>query len=141
MKKASDIVLLVSGIVGFVAAGCLFITAVMFTIFSLPFFTDIVRSGIEQGTINTDFDNIDAAMVFVISTFISCAVCFYFVSIIMIVASCIFLKARKQGTRGLYITSIVFGAISGLEGGVVGGIFGLFGTKNDTPKPEDVVIK
>ena len=141
MRKASDIVLLVSAIVGFVAAASLLITAVMFTIFSLPFFSNYIREGIEQGTINTDFDNVDAAVIFVTSTFIACAVCFYFITILMVIASALSLKARKEGTKTLYITAIVFGAISGLEGAVVGGIFGLFGSKNEKEQDKVVEVK
>ena len=59
----------------------------------------------------------------------------------MVIASALSLKARKEGTKTLYITAIVFGAISGLEGAVVGGIFGLFGSKNEKEQDKVVEVK
>ena len=136
MKKASDIVLLVSAILGFVTAGIMFLCAIMFTIFSMPFFTDFIKEGIENGSIHTTAENTDAAIIIARVTFISCAVCFFIIVILMIIASAICLKARKQHTKGLFITAIVFGAISGLESAIVGGIFGLIGTRNERQEQE-----
>ena len=136
MKKASDIVLLVGSILGFVAAGGLFIAAVVFIILSTPAFTDFIREGIQNGSITTDASDIEIAIGIVVATFITCAVFFIIVGVLSIVSSIIALKARKEGRKGLYIACLVLGILSN-EVVLVGSIFGLISNKKE---PQNDVV-
>ena len=136
MKKASNIVLLVGSILGFVAAGGLFIAAVVFIILSTPAFTDFIREGIQNGSITTDASDIEIAIGIVVATFITCAVFFIIVGVLSIVSSIIALKARKEGRKGLYIACLVLGILSN-EVVLVGSIFGLISNKKE---PQNDVV-
>lgn len=136
MKKASDIVLLVGSILGFVAAGGLFIAAVVFIILSTPAFTDFIREGIQNGSITTDASDTEIAIGIVVATFITCAVIFIIVGVLSIVSSIIALKARKESRKGLYIACLVLGILSN-EVVLVGSIFGLISNKEE---PQNDVV-
>ena len=136
MKKASDIVLLVGAIMGFVTAGALFIASIVMIFLSTPLFTDFVRESIENGTATTDFPSADSAVVFMTALFISLAVTFILAGVLSIIASAQALKARKEGRKGLYIACLVLGILSN-EVVLVGSIFGLISNKEE---PQNDVV-
>ena len=135
MKKASDIVLLVGAIMGFVTAGALFIASIVMIFLSTPLFTDFVRESIQNGTATTDFPSEDAAVMFMIALFISLAVSFVIIGVLSIIASAQALKARRENRKGLYIACLVLGILAN-EVILVGSIFGLIAYR-----PEDEVQK
>ena len=133
MKKASDILLLVGGIV---AAVCIFIyllCGVMFTVMSLPFFTPYIAEGIREGIVTTAMGDISmspeelAALIQMLFTVY--AVIFYIITVFTVV-SCIFaFSARKAQSSAMYILNIVFGVIGCTVVNTVGGILGLIALK------------
>lgn len=135
MKKASNIVLLVGAITGFVAAGALFIASIVMIILSTPLFTNFVRESIENGTASTDFPSADAAVMFMTALFISLAVTFIIVGVLGIIASSFALKARRECRKGLYIACMVLGILAN-EVILVGSIFGLI-----SYRPEEEIQK
>ena len=132
MKKASDIVLLVGSILGFVAAGGLFIASIVMVFLSTPLFTNFVRESVENGTATTDFPSADEAVVFMTALFISLAVTFILVGVLSIIASAQALKARRENRKGLYIACLVLGILAN-EVILVGSIFGLIAYRPEEP--------
>ena len=132
MRKASNIVLLIGAILGFVAAGSLFLCAIMFILLSTPLFTDFVREGIESGTFKSDMPDTETVVAMVTAIFIVMAVLMVIIAVLSILSSVFALKARREGRKGLYITSLVFGILAS-EVILVGSIFGLISCRNELP--------
>lgn len=140
MKKASRIVLLVGSIIGFVGAGALLLTGILFIVFSTPVFTDIVKEGIEKGTIHTSsIDPETAATVWQI-TFLSHGILMLIIAVIMCLSGFFGLRARKLETKNAYIVSIVFGAMMN-EVNLVGSILGLIAWKRAENRKAKVVAE
>ena len=139
MKKASRIVLLVGSIVGFVVAGILLLTGILFIIFGTPAFADIIREGIEKGTIHTDVSPETAVTIWQF-TFLSNGILMVVIAIIMCLSGFFGLRARKLETKKAYIISIVFGAMMN-EVNLVGSILGLIAWKRTENRKAKVVAE
>ena len=139
MKRASKVLLTVGAIYSLVVAITFVFCMIMFIIFSLPFFMDLVRQGLESGEISTNIESVDAALMFTQAVFITCAVTFGILSIFCFINSSFAFKARKEQTRSLLILNIVFGFLSGVEINAVGGILGLIALNIWGDKEKDII--
>ena len=133
MKKASDILLLIGGIVAAVCIFAYLMCGVVFMILSMPFFTPYLAEGIREGIVHTSMGDINmtpeeiAALIQLL--FIIYAVVFYVITAFTVV-SCIFaFRARKAQSSAMYILNIVFGVIGCTVVNTVGGVLGLIALK------------
>ena len=123
MKRASRIMLTISGVFGYVIFGLLVLCGIVFAILALPPITNAMTNAAEQNS-TTPFNASDAALALTI-VFATYSVVFFMISVLELLAAIFAFKAKKQETKGLYITAIVFGALSGLEVMIPGGILGI----------------
>ena len=137
MRKASDIVLLIGMILGFVATGILFIVSILFFVFGSQVGLDLLHAAMEEsGQAFTEEETQIADIVWVAS-FISTGVVLILVAIFSCLSAVFALMARSNPKKGNYIVALVFGVLGGNEAVLVGSIFGLISCKDDK-KPEVV---
>ena len=126
MKKVSRILFLVGGIIGLCLGSLFLLLGVLFLIFSLPFFLDIVREGLQNGSISTTAKSVDAAVMIWQMTYTSLSISMFVMSVLGFINAVLSFTARKKdGSKGLYIANIVFGLLSCCELNLVGAILGL----------------
>ena len=137
MKKASNILYLIGGIVGIVAAVVLFIAAIVYFILSSPAFGNFVLESLQNGSIKTDIEASPEVIVSILQmTFLTVAIVFTIVAVFAIIASVFSFKARKTPTKKLHILNIVFAALGGTYLSLVAAIFGLITGSNETASDE-----
>ena len=140
MKKASRIVLLVGSIIGFVGAGALLLTGILFIVFGTPAFAEIIKEGVEKCTIHTTAVDPETAATIWQFTFLSNGIVMLIIAIIMALSGLFGLRARKLETKKAYIVSIVFGAMMN-EVNLVGSILGLIAWKRAENRKAKVVAE
>ena len=82
MKKVSRILFLVGGIIGLCLGSLFLLLGVLFLIFSLPFFLDIVREGLQNGSISTTAKSVDAAVMIWQMTYTSLSISMFVMSVL-----------------------------------------------------------
>lgn len=128
LKKASNILFTISEIYSFVLAGLFIVLSVLFIVVGAGAFNELIRKGLEEGSIHTDWFNaedIDAALLAIQITFAVTGALFVLIGIFAIVNGIIIHKTRKGQSRGLYILNIVFGVLSSTYINIIAAIFGL----------------
>ena len=128
LKKASDILFTISEIYTYICAGLFFLFAIFHIVVGCGVFNDLIRKGLEEGSIHSDWFNasdIDGALLAIQITFIACGVVLAIMGILAIINGVIIHKTKKGQSRGLYILNIVFGYLSGCYLNIVAAIFGL----------------
>ena len=125
MKKASDIILLISAIMGFVLMGIFLISAITFAIFTSPSFSSYIIEGINNGTIDTTASSPEEAANIVKIVFTILSGVYIYLAIFALISAIISINARNKKTNSVYIACIVLGIISGNEIALVGSILGL----------------
>lgn len=128
LKKASNILFTISEIYSFLLAALFIIIAALFIVVGAGAFNDLIRKGLEEGAIHTDWFNasdIDGALLAIQITFIVFGVLFAFYGIFAIINGIIIHKTKKGQSRGLYILNIVFGVLSSTYINIIAAIFGL----------------
>ena len=79
MRKASEILLLISGILSIIAAFGYLVSMIVFFVLGSPSFTNIVIQGLEDGTIQTTIQGTPAEVAaFMQLTFMTLAIVFIF---------------------------------------------------------------
>ncbi len=124
MKKASGIILLIGAIIGFVTAISLLICGIIFLVLGSPTMVQIVKEGIQNGTLETT-ESLDVAIAIWQATFISMGVFMLLLQLVMLASSIVGLIARKRESKTLYVVAIVLGAIGNeiiLAGAILGRI-------------------
>jgi len=125
MRKASNIIFLVSAIVSIVAVISLLITSFVFLAFTTPEAKEEIIKALQDGrmttsvpgTINEQADAIQA----IFKTF---GIVFLFASAFGVANTVICFVARKKHTTAILVLSIVFGVLSFVEINIVASIFG-----------------
>ena len=137
MKRTSRILFLVGGIISLVLASIFLILGVVFLIFTLPFFLDMVRSGLIESGASVQSANAAVAVwqVSYTSTFIT----MFILSVFGYINAALAFTARnKEGSKGLYIANIVFGLLSCAEVNVAGGILAII-NKNREENRQNII--
>lgn len=126
MRKASEILLLISGILSIIAAFGYLVSMIVFFVLGSPSFTNIVIQGLEDGTIQTTIQGTPAEVAaFMQLTFMTLAIVFIFLLLFAVGSAIVAFLGKKKGGTALYILNIVFGLLSGTILNIVGGIIGL----------------
>ena len=126
MKKATRILLLVSGIMSIVDAVILLITSIVFMVLSSPSLRQYYVDGLRDGSVHSSFTGSPEEVAKAIqAVFLVVGIILLFVTIFAIANAVVSFLARNKESKGLYIMAIVFGVLSGVAVSVVGGIFGL----------------
>ena len=134
MKKASNILFLVGGILSFVWMAFEIIGGIIFAIFAGPDAKQVIIDGLNDGTITSSFEGTPEEVATLIQgMFIMFAVMMFIFAVFALVNGILALKAKKDPAKTNCIINIVFGFLSGVLVNTVGGILGLF----CLPKPED----
>lgn len=140
MKKATSILLLVGGIVSICLCVLFLSLMALFFVLGSPGMTDIIRQGLQDGTIKTSFQgDPETILALVQFTFVICGVVFAVLAAFSIPSSILCFLARNRQSTGYYVACIILGVISGATVGAVGGIFGLITENRSTPPSNDVI--
>ena len=131
MKKASNIILLISAIMGFVLMGVFLISAITFAIFTSPSFSSYIIEGINNGTIHTTASSPEEAANIVRIVFTILSGVYIYLAIFSLISAIISINARNKETNNVYIACIVLGLISGNEIVLVGSILGLISNNKE----------
>ena len=130
MKKASQILLLVGGILAFVVAWSYFFCGLSCILAGALGTSKLFEFLAEQGFDLAQYVPEEA----VAACAITMGVFWILWSGVAIANGVVALLGRKKQTKVFYILNIVFGLLSGVEVNGVGGVFGLF----TLPKKEEV---
>lgn len=125
MRKASNVIFLVSAIVSIVAVIGLLITSLVFLAFTTPEAKEEIIKALQDGrmttsvpgTLNEQADAIQAI-------FKAFGIIFLFASVFGVANTVICFVARKKHTTGVLVLSIVFGVLSFVEINILASIFG-----------------
>ena len=129
MRKASDIVLLVGGILEILATLTFMALALVFMILSSPASAEIIKEGLQNGTITTSFaGSVDEQVAVIQLAFKAMGVVFVVLTVFSLIGCVVSFLAKAKKTNPLYVLAIIFGAVS-IEVPLVGGIFGLIANK------------
>lgn len=131
MKKASDILLLIAGIVSIMAA--IFYLVLMIVFFVLGSVdTSTIAQYIREGKINSSINGTAEEQAEVIKVlFVVLAIVFLILTVFTVVNAVISFVGKARGTKGLYIANIVFGILSSVVLNLVGGILGVVAVSQD----------
>lgn len=131
MKKASDILLLIAGIVSIMAG--IFYLVLMIVFFVLGSVdTSTIAQYIREGKINSSVNGTAEEQAEVIKIlFVVLAIVFLFLTVFTVVNAVISFVGKARGTKGLYIANIVFGILSSVVLNLVGGILGVVAVSQD----------
>ena len=126
MKKAADILLIISGIISIVWGIGYLVAAIVFFILSSPQFGQLIIDGLNNGTIHSTIPGTPEQQVAAIQLiFLTIAIVMTIALAFAIACSVFsFLGRSKKSTVG-YILIIAFSVLSGTIVGLVGSIFGL----------------
>ena len=129
MRKASDIVLLVGGILEILATLTFMALALVFMILASPASAEIIKEGLQNGTITTSFaGSVDEQVAVIQLAFKAMGVVFVVLTVFSLIGCVVSFLAKAKKTNPLYVLAIIFGAVS-IEVPLVGGIFGLIANK------------
>lgn len=144
MKKASHILLKVGGILSFVAAGCLFMAALVYLVLVILLNCGILNEAINNGTIKVDnAKNIEMAIAILTVTYITGMIIFLFFMVFNLISGSLAFKADRNKTKKGYITSIVFAVLGENYVTLAGSILGVIvahKAENKAKKEEADVI-
>ena len=126
MKKAADILLIISAIVGFVSVAGLLIAAIAFFVFASPASSEIIRQGIENGSVNVGIQGtVEEKVAFAQGILGVTGGVLLVIALPTIIVSILCLVARKKDTQNWYIAIIVLAIISGQVLMLVAGVLGI----------------
>ena len=144
MKKATQIVLLVAGIIAIALAVLYFVLGILYI--AAGVFVALLDAGtvnwsdlpqwaidlIEKISAGHTYETLAAAS----AALIAGGVILVIMAIVCIPAAILSFKARTADSKGLYIACIVLGVLSGTGIPTIGGILGLIHLAVDKPKEE-----
>ena len=133
MRKASDILLIIGAVLGFIGAIFSAIGAIPMFMFTTPESKELIIKGINDGSINVSGiqGSAEEIAAWIQTVFMVLAIIMLVCAIPMIIGGVLALRARKTQSNGLYIAAMVVGIIFG--GNIVtliGSIFGLVENSN-----------
>ena len=126
MKKASEILLLIGGILEIVAAVGFLISGIVMILFGTPLMAEPLKQIAEEAVSkSTTQVSVEAVMSLLVTTFIATGIGFLFACVFSVIGAIVTFKASKERSKGLFIASMVFGILSGTTVATIGSIFGL----------------
>ena len=126
MKKASNLLLTVGGILEIVGALLFLIAGIVFIVFASPASAELIKEGLNSGAIHTDIEgSVEEIVQGLQIIFTVLAVLFFFFTLFSLIGGIVTFSAKKKQTKGAFIAAIIFGFLSATVVASVGGIFGL----------------
>ena len=126
MKKAKEILCIVSVPVSILLALMFLGFGITFLVFTSPTFTDLIVQGINEGQITSDLPGTpEEQAVAIQAMFLVFGITFIIPVVFQIANAVISGITIKKENKALYIANIVFGLLSGVELNFIAGIFGL----------------
>ena len=142
MKKASEILLLIGFILAIISAVGLFIAAIIFFVLGSPAMKEMIIEGINNGSIvvNGFKGTAEEAATIYQAAMLGSGIAMLFAMAVEIAGAIVCFLARQRKVQGLYIATIVLGALGAGACLIVGSIFGLvaLGQQREAePLPEE----
>lgn len=126
MKKASNILLLLSAIFGIFGVITLVIVGAMFLVFTSPEAKEAIIKGIQDGTIHTTLPGtIEEQAVAIQGMFMGIGIGLLIGAAVTVGGVVIYFLARSKDTMALYITALVLSILGGSILAFLGSLFGL----------------
>ena len=140
MKNTSKLLLIFGSVISIICAVCMFLSMVTFIVLSTPPVMELIKQGIEEGTINSDIpvEATEGMAIGLAALFIIYAVAFAFLTIIFALAAVFGFSAKRRHSKGGYVTAIVFGALTDNPLLIAGGIVGVI-CKSKEKRNEEVI--
>ena len=133
MKKVSNVVLLIGGILAFLEVFGLIVAGIVMLVLGSPACTNIIVEGVKNGTVHVSGQEGTPEEIAVVAQLILVitGIVMFLISLPTVAAGVVALIARVKEKDGLYIASIVLGIVSGYNFVIIaGGILGLIKEKN-----------
>ena len=126
MKKASNILLLLSAIFGIFGVITLVIVGAMFLAFTSPEAKEAIIKGIQDGTIHSSWPGtIEEQAVAIQGMFMGLGIGFLIGAVVTVGGVVIYFLARSKDTMALYITALVLSILGGSILAFLGSLFGI----------------
>ena len=126
MKKASDILLLLSSIFSFIAFGALIITGLILIVLALPSNSQWIVDGLNNGTVYSSFGTtIEEKTAIVQLVLALSSIVVFVIAILALPCAILALLAKNKGGTSLYVAALVFSILTTETLGIVGAILGL----------------
>lgn len=123
MRKLSNTFLTVNMIFGFVFLALFVGLATMMFVFAS--LKDVIMEGIQNGSIRTNSDDPETALLIAQSVLIIVGVTFLIFGILCLPSAIVSASARNSKSKGKFIAAIVLSAVSLTYFGVAGGVLGI----------------
>lgn len=123
MRKLSNTFLTVNMIFGFVFLALFVGLAMMMFVFAS--LKDVIMEGIQNGSIHTNSDDPETALLIAQSVLISVGVTFLIFGMLCLPSAIVSASARNSKSKGKFIAAIVLSALSLTYFGVAGGVIGI----------------
>ncbi len=125
MKKASDIILIINGVLSILAALMFLAFGIVGIVFSTPAFTQMFVDGIKNGTIHSTIQGTPEEIARLLQIGMLVMGCIFLPEFLLAVANATLnFVAKNKHSFTLYILVIIFSLLTGTWIGVVGGILG-----------------
>ena len=132
MKKISDIVLVIGGILGILAILGFLAGTILSAVIANGGIKDVIVSGIEDGSINVGTDGTtEEKYQYVVAVFKIMMVLFIVLMVFDLMCVIICFVSAKKSKSGLYIADIALGVLLGNLIILIGGILGLIAVNKD----------
>lgn len=127
MKKATNILFLVGGIVSAVMIFVYLLVGVIYILGASPVFCDMVTEMLENGQLHTSLEGVPVEEIvsYLQATFLVIGVCFMVLACFAAVNCVMSFIARKKQSKAVCVLNIVFGVLSSVIVNIVGGVFGI----------------
>ena len=123
MRKLSNTFLTVNMIFGFVFLALFVGLAMMMFVFAS--LKDVIMEGIQNGSIHTNSDDPETALLIAQSVLISVGVTFLIFGMLCLPSAIVSASARNSKSKGKFIAAIVLSALSLTYFGIAGGVLGI----------------
>ena len=123
MRKLSNTFLTVNMIFGFVFLALFVGLAMMMFVFAS--LKDVIMEGIQNGSIHTNADDPETALLIAQSVLISVGVTFLIFGMLCLPSAIVSASARNSKSKGKFIAAIALSALSLTYFGVAGGVLGI----------------
>ncbi len=126
MKKASDICLIIGGVLAILNAIGFLVASIIMFVFASPAFKQMVIEGLQNGSINSSIPGTPEEVATALQVVFLGLGCGFLPFFLFAVLSAVFsFIAPKKGTNVFYVLNIVFGVIGASIVNTVGGVIGL----------------
>ena len=127
MKRIARTLIRVGGILAIVYAACFALAMVVFIVLATPVFTGVLVDGLSSGYNQSSFPGTPEEQALAIQIMFGCmAFAFALLAGFGLTSAIVSFKCLKEDNKkGLYITNIVFGILSGCYLNTAGGVLGV----------------